>query len=346
MALQFFLGANSREGFVTLYPQLCREAPRRIVSIKSGPGSGKSTAIRQLARALGGAEEEILCSSDPDSLDGAIFPELALLDGTAPHVLEPEFPGASGDYLTLPPYRDRAGLEQKRPALLEKKVRSGECYAQAYRLLAAAGLARDVRRQLLRSAVPAEKLASRGRSLICRSTPQKSGTGQLRLRFLEGYTPRGRMMLSETASACAGQVYALRDSFGLGEAFLLAARDAALARGQLVYACMDPLEPERLHHLLLPEAGIAILTQTGAAMPLEVCRSVRVDSMLPPELLRTNRGKLRLLERTAHSLEQDALQWLAEAHRLHDEMEALYRPHLNIEEMEAHLSRQLALLRP
>lgn len=345
MALQFFLGANSREGFVTLYPQLIGEAPRRIFSIKSGPGSGKSTAIRYFAQALDGAEEEILCSSDPDSLDGAIFPELAILDGTAPHVLEPETPGAWGDYLTLPPYLDRAGLEEKYAALLEKKAACGRCYAQAYRLLAAAGLAMDVRRQLLLPSSNAERLASRGRSLICRCTAKKAGKGQLRLRFLEGYTPRGKLFLSQTVSACAGTIYALRDSFGLGEPFLIAAREAALERGQLVYACMDPLVPKRLRHLLLPEAGVAILTKYDETLPLDISRSVHLDSMLPKELLRRSRGKLRLLERTAQSLEQDALQCIKEAHLLHDEMEALYRPHLNLTEMEAHLSRQLALLR-
>lgn len=66
MVLRFFLGANSGEGFFSLYPQLCREEARRIFVIKSGPGSGKSTAMRTLAKALGDAQEEILCSSDPE----------------------------------------------------------------------------------------------------------------------------------------------------------------------------------------------------------------------------------------------------------------------------------------
>lgn len=89
MVLRFFLGANSGEGFFSLYPQLCREEARRIFVIKSGPGSGKSTAMRTLAKALGDAQEEILCSSDPASLDGVVFPDLALLDGTAPHGTAP-----------------------------------------------------------------------------------------------------------------------------------------------------------------------------------------------------------------------------------------------------------------
>ena len=73
MALRFFLGANSKDGFVSLFPRLHQEAPRRLYVVKSGPGCGKSTCISRLSEALGGAEELIFCSSDPDSLDGAVL---------------------------------------------------------------------------------------------------------------------------------------------------------------------------------------------------------------------------------------------------------------------------------
>ena len=96
MAMRFFLGANSCEGFVSLYPQLQKEASRRLYVIKGGPGCGKATCIRALSEGLGGAEEYIHCSSDPDSLDGAVLSDLVLLDGTAPHVFEPCSPAATG----------------------------------------------------------------------------------------------------------------------------------------------------------------------------------------------------------------------------------------------------------
>lgn len=346
MVLRFFLGANSGEGFFSLYPQLCREEARRIFVIKSGPGSGKSTAMRTLAKALGDAQEEILCSSDPASLDGVVFPDLALLDGTAPHVTEPDFPGAGGDYLTLPPYRDRAALEQKRPALLALKAASAQCYAQAWRLLSAAARVREARRQLLEPSMDQARLAARGRSLMLRSLPETGRPGRLRLRFLEGYTPQGKLLLAETAAACAQRIWTVGDRFGLAQPLLQAARDAALERGQLVYACLDPLEPGRLRHLLLPEAGLALMTREETPLPLPVYRSLRVDAMIPPETLRLQKGRLRLLGQTGQALEEEALGYIAQTHRLHDEMEAIYRPHLALEEMEQCLLRQQALLRP
>ena len=43
--------------------------------------------VSETAQGLGLKAWEILCSSDPDSLDGLILPEagLAMVDGTAPH---------------------------------------------------------------------------------------------------------------------------------------------------------------------------------------------------------------------------------------------------------------------
>ncbi|MEG2679595.1 MAG: hypothetical protein RR949_06600, partial [Oscillospiraceae bacterium] len=62
-----------------------------IYYLKGGPGCGKSTlmnAVGRQARDAGLDAEYILCSGDPDSLDGIVIPALgvAVADGTAPHV--------------------------------------------------------------------------------------------------------------------------------------------------------------------------------------------------------------------------------------------------------------------
>ena len=77
---RYFLGCNSREGFFTLFPQFTRPAAGwRCILIKGGPGTGKSTLMKKVVRTAAGRchpVEEIHCSSDADSLDGAIFPEI------------------------------------------------------------------------------------------------------------------------------------------------------------------------------------------------------------------------------------------------------------------------------
>ena len=54
----------------------------------------------------------MLCSSDPDSLDGVIFPQIraCIADGTSPHVIEPRFPGAVEELVNLGDYWDAEQL--------------------------------------------------------------------------------------------------------------------------------------------------------------------------------------------------------------------------------------------
>ncbi len=93
--IQYFLGANSPTGFYSLYDCLLPPAQARAIYIlKGGPGCGKSTLMRKVgawADEAGLETEYILCSGDPDSLDALILPSLgvAVVDGTAPHVVVP-----------------------------------------------------------------------------------------------------------------------------------------------------------------------------------------------------------------------------------------------------------------
>ena len=89
-AAHIFLGANSAQGFYSLYDQLLSGRFNDLLILKGGPGCGKSTLMRRVAEELTAAGQipvYVHCSGDPDSLDGVLFPKLraALVDGTAPH---------------------------------------------------------------------------------------------------------------------------------------------------------------------------------------------------------------------------------------------------------------------
>ena len=92
--LHFFLGANSEEGFSSLYEQLLGGRFDDFLILKGGAGSGKSTFMRRVGAAVERTGERVVyinCSGDPDSLDGAIFLDrrAAIVDGTAPHGTAP-----------------------------------------------------------------------------------------------------------------------------------------------------------------------------------------------------------------------------------------------------------------
>ena len=97
--VRYFLGANSPDGFYSLYDQLIDPAQaEEILILKGGPGCGKSSLMRRVGQAAqehGLAVEYIVCSGDPDSLDAVILPQqgTAIVDGTAPQGVVTAGPG-------------------------------------------------------------------------------------------------------------------------------------------------------------------------------------------------------------------------------------------------------------
>lgn len=332
----FFLGANSDNGFVSFFESAMAETPdRESWLLKGGPGCGKSTLMSRLGAALE-AEEYIYCSSDPDSLDGVLLPgDKLVLDATAPHVLDTPFPGAAGGYILPPTPLDRAGLAAKLPQLRGLKARAAVCYQGAYRLLGAAGMLERQLRAAVAPALPTERLARRAAGICERELPRKMGRGLLKKRFLDGYTPEGWRHLDGTVETLAERVYDLRDDWGLGESMLRQLRDTALERGYTVCACHSPLEPERLRHLLIPEAGLAFVTSDSrSSFSGTPWRRLRLESYLGAPRFKGLRREVKELRRQISELEQGATEYLRMAKELHDRMEQLYRPHLDIPALE------------
>lgn len=91
----FFVGANSGNGFQNLFSELTDlEDTYDLMILKGGPGVGKNTFMREIGRAMeeaGTPVEYLWCSGDPDSLDGVVLPALrcAVADGTSPHGTAP-----------------------------------------------------------------------------------------------------------------------------------------------------------------------------------------------------------------------------------------------------------------
>ncbi len=341
--VQYFLGANSPTGFYSLYDQLLpSEQARAVYILKGGPGCGKSTLMRRVA---GWAEESgleteyILCSGDPDSLDAVVLPRLgaAVVDGTAPHVVEPRCPGAVERYVNLGDCYDVHALRPMREAL-EGCMRGYKgCYQRAYRCLGAAAEIWEDQRSALLTDQLSQKLARRARGILLREVPRRKGVqpGQVRQRFLEAVTHRGRMALYDTALAQCGRVYELTDGCGLAHELLLPLLTGASAAGFDAVACPDPMAPQRLSHLLIPQLGLAFLScPPGGSLPGESCRRVRLDAAADREVVRRNRPRLRFAKKVSAALEEEAVASLAQAKAMHDQLEGLYNPHVDFDRVE------------
>ena len=351
--IQYFLGANSPSGFYSLYSELIRpEDARAIYILKGGPGCGKSTLMRQVGQSMeeaGLACEYILCSGDPDSLDALILPEqkVALVDGTAPHVVEPKYPGVVERYVNLGLGYDTQALAQERENIQRTMLGYKDCYKRAYRCLKAAGeVYPDLRATLLTDSLK-EKLAKRARGILARELRRKKGAepGQVKQRFLGAVTHKGSMCLFDTAMVQCPRIYELVDHYGLAHELLLHLLAGATAGGYNVVACPDPMEPDRLAHLLVPEMGLAFLTSTPQLpFPGTPYRRIRLNAAADQEILRRNRPRLHFTQKVSRALLEEGIESLSQAKAIHDQLEAFYNPHVDfalVEEMARSITQEI-----
>ena len=187
--IEYFLGANAPTGFYSLYDHLLPpEQARAIYILKGGPGCGKSTLMCRVgawAEEAGLKTEYILCSGDPDSLDAVVLPErgAAIVDGTAPHVVEPKYPGAVERYVNMGDCYDKGALWSVRQEIMSCMSGYKGCYQRAYRCLGAtADVMEDQRSTLLpelrRPPCPSEwTCRSRARPLKYKSLWHARGGG-------------------------------------------------------------------------------------------------------------------------------------------------------------------------
>lgn len=338
--VEYFLGANAPSGFYSLYSELLPTPQARcIYLLKGGPGCGKSTLMRQVASAMtqqGLTAETILCSGDPDSLDAVVFPEIgvALADATAPHILEPKYPGVVERYLDLGSCYQCTALQSIRPEILSATKAYKDCYQRVYRCLDAAGeLTEDIRTTLLTPEL-SQTLARRAKGILHRELKgrRSSAPGQVKQRFLSAVTHKGYLCLYDTALAQCPRVYELQDHYGLGHELLLPLLTGAVELGHHVVACPDPMAPDRLAHLLLPDAGLCFLSSTPSAVfPDRPARRIRLDTAVDDQLLRANRPRLRFAKKVSAALLDEAVVSLGQAKSNHDTLEGLYNPHVDFD---------------
>jgi len=342
--IQYFLGANAPGGFCSLYPELLPpDAARAIYILKGGPGCGKSTLMKRVADRLeeAGLEAEyILCSGDPDSLDAVVFPRAgaAIVDGTAPHVVEPKLPGAVERYVNLGDCYDSAALYPLRQAIMDCMAGYKGCYARAYRCLDAAAALTQDSRTLLATDELGERMAKRAKGILSRELPRvkSDAPGRVRQRFLGAVTHKGVLCLYDTALAQCSRIYELSDPYGLAHELLLHLLAGATAVGYEVVACPDPMAPDRLAHLLVPELELAFLT-SSPALPFRSppYRRLRLESMVEDGLLRRSRARLRFSRKVSAALTEEAVASLAQAKAMHDDLEAIYNPHVDFDRVSA-----------
>lgn len=341
---RFFLGSCSCEGFVSHYDSLLQDV-KDLTIIKGGSGCGKSTFMKAIGKA---AEEKgfsvsyIPCSSDPDSLDGVLIPELSMgyVDGTAPHVLEPIVCGGSANYLNFGEFYDREAMKPNEEQILSLHKKNKHQYDLVHRCMSSLRGLLDCIRWETDSPSYEEEMKAIGECLCLSGLKPKFGVGTQSRRFLAALTPKGPQVCHTTPAALCPKVYVLKDDYCLAPKVISLVEEKALSYGYGCISCYTPFVPHTFpSYLLIPELEVSFVSDSKL-FPYEgdyFC-SIDLNSTLSPRI----RKELAFVHKTTEELLSVAIGHLGTAKELHDRMERLCKPFVNFEKITAFTDHTIA----
>ncbi len=331
MREQFFMGGVTPDGFSTELKVLVSSSEYFTYILKGGPGTGKSTLMKKIADRFGDTEDVTLyyCSADPGSLDAVELhsSKTLIVDGTSPHVFEAMFPGVSQKVINLGAHWDENSLREHGDEIisvtrLNKSLLSGASYYNnALGIICNSTYEfanRILNRQMIEDEAEdlCEKLfAHRGKSI-----------GKQDIRQLSVMTMNGYMTLTDTLENYS-DIFVLNDSF-------FAASDVfinSISKKVLEYGCCIKVSPCLLfgqfvrEHLLIDDISTALVT-AGPLTQMEIHGGVvkELSAFYDKEQVRLYDSIFKSNESLMKKTVDTSREMLAEAKRVHDEMEKYY----------------------
>lgn len=347
---KYFLAANSCEGFVSHFGDsfVPGEGWRTII-IKGGPGTGKSSFMKYVvARAAekGYSVDLCVCSSDPDSLDGVVIwdKKTVILDGTAPHVVEPKYPGACEEILNLGEFWNREKLFKKAQEIISVTDENKALHKTVKNYLAAAGQLLYDNLKLARRYTDEARATQFGTRLAQKLIPKKAKKHSREwVRFIGGITPKGVVSYKNTVNYFYKNKIIIEDKFGAASNCIMErVREEALKKGYEIITLKNPFLPSQLiDHILIPELSLAFVTENEYINFGGNERRIHARRFSDVALMHAYRGRMFFNRRITRELLLSAAANLKKAKTIHDELEKYYVDAMDFEAI-AHLAPKIA----
>ncbi len=328
-----FAASNSGKGFCSYYGDIFNEKTilRRYL-IKGGPGTGKSSFMREIAqraREAGYMVEYYRCSSDYTSLDAVVIDsKIALIDATAPHNVEPELVGARDELVDLGRFWNSEMLFERRKDIEDYSKAKSEAYSGAYRFLEGA-LSVDTRmRELGESLLKRNKLES-AVSRLLQKIP-KGESYSLKIGICNSVGMKGRSRF-DTYEQSAETVYVIEDTMRTGSVFLNMLAIKARERNNAIKVSYDPIDPSCIDAVLFEESKTAFVISGRDEMAKyseKIAGRINMRRFLHHlgycEEERRKKAEFRSDKRIYDGLIESAIQCLSQAGEAHFALEKIY----------------------
>ena len=339
--LKYFLAANSCEGFVSFFGDSYNAKENwRCYIIKGGPGTGKSSFMKRVARYAESKNEKYIlcpCSSDPQSLDAVILPnkKTVILDGTSPHTIDPLYPAVCEEILNFGQFWDSGKITDKNE-ILNITDQNKALHKSVSKYLNAAGqIMLDSYKIALSYTKKAEAKAFAER-IIKKHIPKNSGTPYEWVRFIEGITPEGIISYPETVTEECKNVIVISDKYrACSNIIMNEIRNYCLINGYEIITLKNPFLPSVIiDHIIIPELNLAFVTEDNSILFETPARRIHSRRFTSNKLLHKSAGHLKLNRKVINSLLDTAVNMLQEAKAVHDKLEKHYINIMNYSDLE------------
>lgn len=352
---QYYAAGNTARGFYNLFDSVLDDLERLYI-LKGGPGTGKSTLMQNVSKTMiqrGFDTELIHCASDKGSIDGIIVTDLkvGIVDGTAPHVIEPKAPGAVEEYVNLGVAWDSQQLRPYKEDIYALNARIKNAYEQTYHTLTEALHIRDEWENMDRANQDQTKANDVAHRLVetIFSGHTLSKQAKSRHMFRRATTPQGPVDFVQNLTTNCEKRYLIkaRSDCSKSDLFKQIATEAE-KRGLDTERFHCDFDPHRLNMVIVPELKVALFDHIS---PLEHFPGRPYDEvidldepMATPEIGEKRQALRQDLHNKYAEKKREAHIHLRRAKELRDRLERIYVRSMDfnrLEHIQTHIQAEI-----
>ena len=340
----YFPGGNTSQGFYSFYQYIPFHCDR-VYIIKGGPGTGKSTTMKNIGKAAlkkGYEIEYHWCSSDNDSIDGVVIPakKVAIFDGTAPHMIDPENPGAVEDIINVGEFWDSKLLINNRNHIINLNQSIADKFDKTYSYLKVAKNLHQEWEKYYQKGFNQDQANLTEKNLIEKILPKNSNltnSGFRRHLFGSAITPEGQVNYFDNLTSNMKKRYLIKGKPEIKKSKMIhKIGKTVLHHGYNVIFLHCAFNPDQIDAIIIPQLKLAVIDDSEPHQVKETKQDEVIDIMntVNSNIISEYSANIKETKINFKNFMDKAINSLHQAKEIHDKLEQFYIKAMDFDRLE------------